>query len=263
MFLGSFLLPILKSIVLGGLSNIDSSSLFTIGAGATAIAGLLAARKLGLLGKIIGGIGSMLGIRGILNFGLKGIKWLPKLIGRTSLFGLLGTGISWGANKLADVVGGDSLVGKLLKVLGSTAEWALIGAGTLGILGEPGLIIGGIGGGLYGLYKGVKEQFFSDEDTTNTQTPQDIQTSQVTSVDLNTQILNTIATNTSTMVSLLQYISNSLDNLNLTLSSVFNVNQNLSNSLLPTWFGLINPNIGLISPNACMMYPNYSYFNLR
>jgi len=59
MFLSSFLLPILGNI-LGDLSNTD---LLTFGAGATA--GVLAARKLGLLGKIIRGIrsiGSKLGI---------------------------------------------------------------------------------------------------------------------------------------------------------------------------------------------------------
>ncbi|MBX0311687.1 MAG: hypothetical protein JHC31_07895, partial [Sulfurihydrogenibium sp.] len=265
--LGSFLLPMLGDI-LGNLSNIDRGSLFKIGAGATAIAGLLAARKLGLLGKILGGIGSigsMLGIGKILDFGLKGIKWL----GRPTLFSLLGMGISWGANKLADVVGGDSLAGKLLKVLGSVAEWASIGAGTGGLIGSilpgvgtgAGAIGGGILGGLYGLYKGVKEQFFSDEDTTNTQTPQDIQTSQVTSVDLNTQILNTIATNTSTMVALLQEISSSLNSL---LSSAFNVNQTVNNNLLPIWFGLINPNTGLTNtPYFRTLFPNYSYFILR
>jgi hypothetical protein len=261
MFLSSFLLPILGS-TLGALSNTDWGNLFTFGAGATA--GVLAARKLGLLGKIIGGIrsiGSILGIGKIMDFGLKGIKggikWLPKMIGRFSPFALLGTGISWGANKLADLVGGDSLAGKLLNTLGSVAEWASLGAVTGGAAGSivPGLgtgagsIIGGVLGGLYGLYKGVREQFFSDENTTNIQTPQ------VTSVDLNTQILNTIAANTSTMVSLLQNISNSLNNLNVTLSSAFNVNQNVNNNLLSTWFGLINPNFG--------MSPNYSYFNLR
>jgi len=254
MFLSSFLLSIL--------GNGDLSNLFTLGVGATA--GLLATRKLGLLGKIIGGIrsiGSKLGIGKIANFGLKGIKagakWLPRIIGRFSPLGLLGTGIYLGANKLADLVGKDSLVGKLLKTLGSVAEWASLGAVTGGAVGSvvPGLGtgvgagIGGVLGGLYGLYKGVKEQFFKDEDTTNIQTPQ------TTSGNLNTQILNTIATNTSTMVSLLQNISNSLDNLNATLSSAFNVNQNVNNNLLSTWFGLVNPNFS--------MSPNYSYFNLR
>jgi len=273
MFLSSFLLPILGNI-LGDLSNSD---LFTFGVGATA--GVLAARKLGLLGKIIRGIrsiGRKLGIGKIMDFGLKGIKggikWLPRMIGRFSPLALLGMGISWGADKLADLVGGDSLAGKLLKTLGSVAEWASLGAGIGGAVGSiiPGLgtgvgaIGGGILGGLYGLYKGVRDQFFKDENTTNIQTPQvtfkdenttNIQTPQVTSVDLNTQILNTIATNTSTMVSLLQNISNSLDSLNATLSSAFNVNQNVNNNLLSTWFGLINPNFS--------MSPNYSYFNLR
>jgi hypothetical protein len=265
MFLSSFLLSILGN-TLGDSSNPVLGSLFTLGVGA------LATRKLGLLGKIIGGIrsiGSKLGIGKILNFGigkianfgLKGIKagakWLPKIIGRFSPWALLGTGISWGADKLADLVGGDSLAGKLLKTLGSVAEWASLGAVGGGIVGSviPGLgtgagaIGGGILGGLYGLYKGVKEQFFEDKNTTNTQTPQ------ITSGDLNTQILNTIATNTSTMVSLLQNISNSLNNLNATLSSAFNVNQNVNNNLLSTWFGLVNPNFS--------MSPNYSYFNLR
>jgi hypothetical protein len=261
MFLNSFLLPILGNI-LGDLSNTDWGNLFTFGTGATI--GLLAARKLGLLGKIIGGIrsiGSKLGIGKIMNFGLKGIKggikWIPKLIGRFSPLALLGMGVSWGTNKLANLVGEDSLAGKLLKTLGSVAKWASLGAvagGTVGsiipLLGTgTGAIGGGVLGGLYGLYKGVKEQFFKDEDTTNIQTPQ------VTSVDLNTQILNTIATNTSTMVSLLQNISNSLNSLNATLSSAFNVNQNVNNNLLSTWFGLVNPNFS--------MSPNYSYFNLR
>jgi hypothetical protein len=69
----------------------------TLGVGATAV--LLVARKLGLLGKIIGGIrsiGSKLGIGKIVNFGLKGIKvgarWLPKIIGRFSPLALLGSG---------------------------------------------------------------------------------------------------------------------------------------------------------------------------
>jgi len=257
MFLGSFLLSILGD-TLGDSSN----PMFTLGVGATA--GLLATRKLGLLGKIIGGIrsiGSKLGIGKIANFGLKGIKagakWLPKIIGRFSPLALLGTGISWGANKLADLVGEDSLGGKLLKTLGSVAEWASLGAVGGGIAGSvipalgtgAGAIAGGVLGGLYGLYKGVKEQFFKDENTTNIQTPQ------ITSGDLNTQILNTIATNTSTMVSLLQNISNSLNNLNTTLSSAFNVNQNVNNNLPSTWFGLVNPNFS--------MSPNYSYFNLR
>ena len=257
MFLGSFLLSILGD-TLGDSSN----PMFTLGVGATA--GLLAIRKLGLLGKIIGGIrsiGSKLGIGKIANFGLKGIKagakWLPKIIGRFSPLALLGTGISWGANKLADLVGEDSLAGKLLKTLGSVAKWASLGAVGGGAAGSviPGLgtgvgaIAGGVLGGLYGLYKGVKEQFFKDENTTNIQTPQ------ITSGDLNTQILNTIATNTSTMVSLLQNISNSLNNLNTTLSSTFNVNQNVNNNLPSTWFGLVNPNFS--------MSPNYSYFNLR
>jgi len=261
MLLSSFLLPMLGNI-LGDLSNTDWGNLFTFGAGATA--GVLAARKLGLLGKIIGGIrsiGSKLGIGKIVNFGLKGIKdgakWLPKMIGRFSPFALLGTGISWGASELADLVGDDSLASRLLKTLGSTAEWASLGAVAGGAAGSiiPGLgtgigsIGGGILGGLYGLYKGVREQFFKDEKTTNIQTPQ------VTSVDLNTQILNTIATNTSTMVSLLQNISNSLNSLNATLSSAFNVNQNANNNLLSTWFGLVNPNFSI--------FPNYSYFNLR
>jgi hypothetical protein len=265
MFLGSFLLSTLGN-TLGDLSNTDLGSLFTLGVEATA--GLLATRKLGWLGKIIGGIrsiGSKLGIGKIVNFGLKGIKagvkWLPKIIGRSSLFALLGTGISLGANKLADVVGEDSLAGKLLKTLGSVAEWASLGTVGGGLAGSviPGLgtgagaIGGGVLGGLYGLYKGVKEQFFKDENkdenTTNIQTPQ------ITSGDLNTQILNTIATNTSTMVSLLQNISNSLNNLNTTLSSAFNVNQNVNNNLLSTWFGLVNPNFS--------MSPNYSHFNLR
>jgi len=64
MFLGSFLLS--------ALGNGDLSNPFTLGVGATA--GLLAARKLGLLGKIIGGIrsiGSKLGIGKIASFGLK------------------------------------------------------------------------------------------------------------------------------------------------------------------------------------------------
>ncbi|MFZ8832520.1 MAG: hypothetical protein ACO2OY_10310 [Thermodesulfobacteriaceae bacterium] len=278
MFLGSFLLSILGN-TLGGLSNPVSGSLFTLGAGATA--GLLATRKLGLLGKIIGGIrsiGSKLGIGKIVNFGLKGIKagakWLPKIIGRFSPLALLGMGISWGANKLADLVGEDSLAGKLLKTLGSVAKWASLGAVTGGAAGSviPGLgtgvgsIAGGVLGGLYGLYKGVKEQFFKGENTTNIQTgvkeqffkdenTTSIQTPQITSGDLNTQILNTIATNTSTMVSLLQNISNSLNNLNATLSSAFSVNQNVNNNLLSTWFGLVNPNFS--------MHPNYSYFNLR
>jgi hypothetical protein len=236
--------------------------LFTFGAGATA--GVLAARKLGLLGKIIGGIrsiGNKLGIGKIVNFGLKGIKdgikWLPKMIGRFSPFALLGMGISWGASKIADLVGDDSLAGRLLKTLGSIAEWSSVGAIAGGAAGSiiPGLgtgigsIGGGVLGGLYGLYKGVREQFFKDENTTNIQTPQ------VTSVDLNTQILNTIATNTSTMVSLLQNISNSLNSLNTTLSSTFNVNRNANNNLLPTWFGLVNPNFSI--------FPNYGYFNLR
>jgi hypothetical protein len=180
-----------------------------------------------------------------------------RTIGRFSPLALLGTGISWGANKLADLVGEDSLAGKLLKTLGSVSKWASLGAVTGGAAGSviPGLgtgvgaIAGGVLGGLYGLYKGVKEQFFKDENTTNIQTPQ------ITSGDLNTQILNTIATNTSTMVSLLQNISNSLNNLNATLSSAFNVNQNVNNNLLSTWFGLVNPNFS--------MSPNYSYFNLR
>jgi hypothetical protein len=260
MFLSSFLLSILGNTL--GLSNPVLGNLFTLGVGATA--GLLATRKLGLLGKIIGGIrsiGSKLGIGKIVNFGLKGIKagakWLPRIIGRFSPLALLGTGISWGANKLADLVGEDSLAGKLLKTLGSVAKWASLGAVTGGAVGSviPGLgtgvgaIGGGILGGLYGLYRGVKEQFFKDENTTNIQTPQ------ITSGDLNTQILNTIATNTSTMVSLLQNISNSLNNLNATLSSAFNVNQNVNNNLLSTWFGLVNPNFS--------MSPNYSYFNLR
>lgn len=261
MLLSSFLLPILGNI-LGDLSSTDWGNLFTFGAGATA--GVLAARKLGLLGKIIGGIrsiGSKLGIGKIMNFGLKGIKdgtkWLPKMIGRFSPFALLGMGISWGASELADLVGDDSLASRLLKTLGSIAEWASLGAVAGGAAGSiiPGLgtgigsIGGGVLGGLYGLYKGVREQFFKDENTTNIQTPQ------VTSVDLNTQILNTIATNTSTMVSLLQNISNSLNSLNATLSSTFNVNQNANNNLLPTWFGLVNPNFSI--------FPNYSYFNLR
>jgi hypothetical protein len=261
MFLGSLLLSILGN-TLGGLSNPVLGSLFTLGVGATA--GLLATRKLGLLGKIIGGIrsiGSKLGIGKIANFGLKGIKagakWLPKIIGRFSPFALLGTGISWGANKLADLVGEDSLAGKLLKTLGSVAKWASLGAVAGGAAGSviPGLgtgvgaIAGGVLGGLYGLYEGVKEQFFKDKNTTNIQTPQ------ITSGDLNTQILNTIATNTSTMVSLLQNISNSLNNLNATLSSAFSVNQNVNNNLLSMWFGLVNPNFS--------MSPNYSYFNLR
>jgi hypothetical protein len=216
------------------------------------------------LGKIIGGIrsiGSKLGIGKIVNFGLKGIKagarWLPRIIGRFSPLALLGTGISWGANKLADLVGEDSLAGKLLKTLGSVAKWASLGAVTGGAAGSviPGLgtgvgaIAGGVLGGLYGLYRGVKEQFFKDENSTNIQTPQ------ITSGDLNTQILNTIATNTSTMVSLLQNISNSLNNLNATLSSAFNVNQNVNNNLLSTWFGLVNPNFS--------RSPNYSPFNLK
>jgi hypothetical protein len=257
MFLSSFLLSTLGG-TLGDLSNPVLESLFALGVGA------LVTRKLGLLGKIIGGIrsiGSKLGIGKIVNFGLKGIKagvkWLPKIIGRFSPFALLGTGISWGADKLADLVGEDSLAGKLLKTLGSVAEWASLGAAAGGVVGSviPGLgtgagaIAGGVLGGLYGLYKGVKEQFFKDENTTNIQTPQ------ITSGDLNTQILNTIATNTSTMVSLLQNISNSLNNLNATLSSAFNVNQNVNNNLLSTWFGLVNPNFS--------MFPNYSYFNLR
>ena len=261
MFLGSFLLSILGN-TLGDLSNSVFGNLFTLGVGATA--GLLATRKLGLLGKIIGGIrsiGSKLGIGKIVNFGLKGIKagakWLPKIIGRFSPFALLGMGISWGVNKLGDLVGEDSLAGKLLKILGSVVEWGSLGAVAGGAAGSviPGLgtgvgaIGGGVLGGLYGLYKGVKEQFFEDENTTNIQTPQ------ITSGDLNTQILNTIATNTSTMVSLLQNISNSLNNLNATLSSAFNVNQNVNNNLLSTWFGLLNPNFS--------MSPNYSYFNLR
>jgi hypothetical protein len=86
MFLSSFLLSILEN-TLGDLSNPVLGSLFTLGVGATA--GLLATRKLGLLGKIIGGIrsiGSKLGIGKIVNFGLKGIKagakWLPRIIGR-------------------------------------------------------------------------------------------------------------------------------------------------------------------------------------
>lgn len=249
MLLGSFLLPILGNI-LGGLASTDWGSLLTIGAGATA--GVLAARKLGLLGKIIGGIRSKLGI-GIKN----GASWLPKTIGRFSPFALLGMGISWGTNELADLVGGDSLASRLLKTLGSVAEWASVGAVAGGAAGSiiPGLgtgigsIGGGVLGGLYGLYKGVREQFFNDENTTNIQTPQ------VTSVDLNTQILNTIATNTSTMVSLLQNISNSLNSLNATLSHTFNVNQNANNNLFPTWFGLVNPNFSI--------FPNYSYFNLR
>ncbi len=281
MFLSSLLLPILGNI-LGDLSSTDLGNLFTFGAGATA--GVLATRKLGLLGKIIRGIrsiGSKLGIGKIANFGLKGIKdgtkwipkmigrfsplkgikdgakWLPKMIGRFSPFALLGMGISWGASELADLVGDDSLASRLLKTLGSIAEWASLGAVAGGAAGSivPGLgtgigsIGGGVLGGLYGLYKGVREQFFKDENTTNIQTPQ------VTSVDLNTQILNTIATNTSTMVSLLQNISNSLNSLNATLSSTFNVNQNANNNLLSTWFGLVNPNFSI--------YPNYSYFNLR
>jgi len=261
MFLGSFLLSILGN-TLGGLSNPVLGSLFTLGVGATA--GLLATRKLGLLSKIVGGIrsiGSKLGIGKIANFGLKGIKvgakWLPKIIGRFSPFALLGTGISWGANKLADLVGEDSLAGKLLKTLGSVAKWASLGAAAGGLAGSvvpvlgtgAGALAGGVLGGLYGLYEGVKEQFFKDKNTTNIQTPQ------ITSGDLNTQILNTIATNTSTMVSLLQNISNSLNNLNATLSSAFNVNQNVNNNLLSTWFGLVNPNFS--------MSPNYSYFNLR
>ena len=267
MFLSSFLLSILGN-TLGGLSNPVLESLFTLGVGAAA--GLLAARKLGLLGKIIRvirSIGSKLGIGKIVNFGLKGIKagagwlpkikWLPKIIGRFSPFGLLGTGISLGANALADLVGEDSLAGKLLKTLGSVAEWASLGAVAGGAAGSVipgfgtgvGAFAGGVLGGLYGLYKGVKEQFFKDENTTNIQTPQ------ITSGDLNIQILNTIATNTSTMVSLLQNIANSLNNLNATLSSAFNVNQNVNNNLLATWFGLVNPNFS--------MSPNYSYFNLR
>ena len=261
MFLGSFLLSILGN-TLGGLSNPVLGSLFTLGVGATA--GLLATRKLGLLSKIVGGvrsIGSKLGIGKIANFGLKGIKagakWLPKIIGRFSPFALLGTGISWGANKLADLVGEDSLAGKLLKTLGSVAKWASLGATVGGLAGSvvpvlgtgAGALAGGVLGGLYGLYEGVKEQFLKDKNTTNIQTPQ------ITSGDLNTQILNTIATNTSTMVSLLQNISNSLNNLNATLSSAFNVNQNVNNNLLSTWFGLVNPNFS--------MSPNYSYFNLR
>jgi hypothetical protein len=256
MFLGSLLLSILGN-TLGGLSSPGLGSLFALGAGATA--GLLATRKLGLLGKIIGGIRSI-GSK-FMNFGLKGIKagakWLPKIIGRFSPFALLGMGMSWGANKLADLVGEDSLAGKLLKTLGSVAKWSSLGAVTGGAAGSviPGLgtgagaIAGGVLGGLYGLYKGVKEQFFKNENTTNIRTPQ------ITSGDLNTQILNTIATNTSTMVSLLQNISNSLNNLNATLSSAFSVNQNVNNSLLSTWFGLVNPNFSV--------FPNYSYFNLR
>lgn len=260
MFLSSFLLSTLGNI-LGDLSSTDWGNLFTFGAGATA--GVLAARKLGLLGKIIRGtrsIGSKLGIGKIVNFGLEGIKdgikWLPKMIGRFSPFALLGMGISWGANELADLVGDDSLASRLLKTLGSIAEWASLGAVAGGAAGSiiPGLgtgigsIGGGVLGGLYGLYKGVREQFFKDENTANIQTPQ------VTSVDLNTQILNTIATNTSTMVSLLQNISNSLNSLNATLSSTFNVNQNANNNLFPTWFGLAT---------NFSIFPNYSYFNLR
>ena len=254
MFLGSFLLSILGD-TLGDSSN----PMFKLGVGATA--GLLAIHKLGLLGKIIGGIrsiGSKLGIGKIADFvkGIKaGAKWLP-IIGRFSLLALLGTGISWGANKLADQVGEDSLAGKLLKTLSSVAKWASLGAAGGGIVGSvipalgtgAGAGIGGVLGGLYGLYQGVKEQFFKDENTTNIQTPQ------ITSGDLNTQILNTIATNTSTMVSLLQNISNSLNNLNTTLSSAFNVNQNVNNNLPSTWFGLVNSNFS--------MSPNYSYFNL-
>lgn len=263
MFLSSLLLPMLiLGNILGDLANTDQGNLFTYGAGATAA--VLAARKLGLFGKIIGGIrsiGSKLGIGKIANFGLKGIKdgtkWLPKMIGRFSPFALLGTGISWGASELADLVGDDNLASRLLKTLGSIAEWASLGAVAGGAAGSiiPGLgtgigsIGGGVLGGLYGLYKGVREQFFKDENTTNIQAPQ------VTSVDLNTQILNTIATNTSTAVSLLQNISNSLNSLNATLSSAFNVNQNANNNLLSTWFGSVNPNFSI--------FPNYNYFNLR
>lgn len=254
----SFLLSILGGTV-GSLSNIDWRNLVTFSAGG--VAAMLAARKLGKIIRGIGSIGSKLGIGKIMNFGLKGIKdgikWLPKMIGRFSPIALIGTGISWGANELADLVGDDSLAGRLLKTLGSVAEGASIGATAGAAAGSiiPGLgtgigsIGGGIIGGLYGLYKGVREQFFNDANTTNIQAPQ------VTSVDLNTQILNTIATNTSTMVSLLQNISNSLNSLNATLSAAFNVNQNVNNNLLPTWFGLVNTN--------CSVFPNYSYFNLK